>query len=167
MPRRVIVALLAIVPAFFTSGRGTAADQNADVPVIRSARSGAWSDIATWEQGHVPAGGAKGQVRQGHVVTYDALAPASLGIRSLPIGGTVTFAADKPTQLNVGLIKIEDSESTDEEGFDCDDHADEPSPDRPRPALLVGTPEHPVAAGTRALIRLNYVAGMKKESCPA
>src|SRR5262249_57831881 len=68
---------------------------------------------------------------------------------------------------NVGLIKIEDSDSTDEEGFDCDEHAEEPSPDRPRPALLVGTPDRPVAAGARALIRLTYVPGMKKESCPA
>src|SRR5262249_56848102 len=68
---------------------------------------------------------------------------------------------------NVGLIKIEDSDSTDEEGFDCDEHAEEPSPDRPRAALLVGTPDRPVAAGARALIRLTYVPGMKKESCPA
>jgi hypothetical protein len=115
----------------------------------------------------VPAGGAKVQVLPGHVVTYDVLAPAELVIRSLHIAGTVTFAADKPTQLNVGLIKIEDSDSTDEEGFDCDEHADEPAPDRPRPALLVGTPERPIAAGARALIRLTYIAGMKKESCPA
>src|SRR5262249_47144568 len=167
MPRRVIVALLAIVPAFFTGGRGTAADQNADVPVIRSARSGAWSEGAQWEGSQVPPGGAKVQVRPGHVITYDVLAPEALVIRSLHIAGTVTFATDKPTQLNVGLIKIEDSESTDEEGFDCDEHAEEPSPDRPRPALLMGTPERPVAAEARALIRLTFVPGMKKESCPA
>jgi hypothetical protein len=168
MLRRTFAVLAIIASAFCMSAAGAAADQNsADIPIIRSARSGAWSDSTTWEQGQVPAGGAKVQVRQGHVVTYDALAPEALVIRSLHIAGTVTFATDKPTQLNVGLIKIEDSNSTDEEGFDCDEHAEEPSPDRPRPALLVGTPDRPVAIGARALIRLTYVSGMKKESCPA
>src|SRR5262245_6158251 len=168
MPRRVIVALLTIVPALFTGSRGNAADQNAaDIPVIRSARSGVWSEGATWEGGRVPAGGTKVRVLPGHIVTYDVLAPEALIIRSLHMAGTVTFATDKPTQLNVGLIKIEDSDSTDEEGFDCDEHAEEPAPDRPRSALLVGTPDHPVAASARAVIQLHYVAGMKKESCPA
>jgi len=136
-------------------------------PVIRSARSGAWSDPATWDGGRVPAAGAKVQVRHGHVVTYDIEAPESLVIRSLHIAGTVTFASDKKTQLNVGLIKVEDTDSTDEEGFDCDAHAEEPVAGRPRPALLVGTPDQSIAPGARALIRLTYIAGMNKESCPA
>jgi hypothetical protein len=142
-------------------------DKPAEVAVIRSARSGAWSEAATWDGGKVPAAGTKVQVRLGHVITYDVQAPEYLVIRSLHIAGTVTFASDKPTRLNVGLIKIEDSDSTDEEGFDCDAHLDEPVPGRPRPALLVGTPERPIAAGSTALIRLTYVAGMNPESCPA
>jgi hypothetical protein len=168
MPRRVILLLAAIAPGFCASNRGVVADQNsADIPVVRSARSGAWSDVATWEGGRVPAGGAKVQVRHGHTVMYDVEAAESVVIRSLHIAGTVTFAPEKMTRLNVGLIKIEDTDSTEEEGFDCDAHAEEPGPDRPRPALLVGTPERPIAARARALIRLHFVAGMKKESCPA
>ncbi|MBI3864482.1 MAG: G8 domain-containing protein [Planctomycetia bacterium] len=145
------------------------ADQGspADIPVVRSARSGAWSDGATWDGGRAPAAGMKVLVRPGHVVTYDVDAPDSLVIRSLHIAGTVTFANDKSTRLNVGLIKIEDSESTDEEGFDCEAHIEEPDAGRPRAALVVGTPDRPIAADARALIRLTYIAGMKKESCPA
>src|SRR5262245_5578573 len=158
----------ALVSVGFASAVLATSEENpADVPVIRSARSGAWSDPATWEGAKVPAGGVKVLVRQGHTVTYDVDAAESVVIRSLHIAGMVTFAPETMTRLNVGLIKIEDSDSTDEEGFDCDAHTEEPSPDRPRPALLVGTPERPIAAGQSALIRLHYLPGLKKESCPA
>src|SRR6185436_1716671 len=43
----------------------------------------------------------------------------------------------------------------------------EVDPKAPRASLLVGTPEQPVAAGQTALIRLVFVEGMNKESCPA
>src|SRR5262249_37737048 len=88
-------------------------------------------------------------------------------IRSVHVAGTLTFAADKTTRLNVGLIRIEDADSTDEEGFDCDAHLEEPAAGQPRPALLLGTPDRPIADGARALIRLAYIAGMDKDSCPA
>ncbi|MFN0055970.1 MAG: G8 domain-containing protein [Planctomycetales bacterium] len=169
-----LVGLLTIVAPFFSiglpGGNLQAAALSASptsVPLIRSARSGAWSDAATWEGGKVPADGVKVQVRPGHTVTYDIEAPESLVIRSLHVAGTVSFATDKRTQLNVGLIKIEAGDSTDEEGFDCDAHADDVDSQQPRPALLVGTADRPIAASARALIRLTYVAGMNKESCPA
>ncbi|HEY2252635.1 MAG TPA: G8 domain-containing protein, partial [Planctomycetaceae bacterium] len=170
-PFVVLAAGFAVLAGGFAISQ--AADQNPQpVPVVRSARSGAWSEGATWEGGQAPAAGVKVQIRPGHVVTYDVPAPdvktdRPLVIRSLHIAGTLTFDPDKSTQLNVGLIKIEDTDSTDEEGFDCDAHLAEPSADRPRPALLVGTPDRPIAVGARALIRLAYVAGMQKESCPA
>jgi hypothetical protein len=149
-------------------GVGRAEVENAaDALVVRSARSGDWSDPASWEGGRVPAGGDKVQIRPGHTVTYDVEAPDLLVIRSLHIAGTLSFAANKVTRLNVGLIKIENTDSIDEEGFDCDAHAEEPAPGRPRPALLVGTPDRPIAAGARALIRLVYVPGMNDQSCPA
>jgi len=168
MPHRSILLLASIVTVCVAAGTGFADEQNpAEPPLVRSVRSGAWSDAATWEGGRVPFAGVRVQVRPGHTVTYDVKAPDSLVIRSLLIAGTVTFASDKATQLNVGLIKIEDTDSTAEEGFDCDAHAEEPDADRPRAALLVGTPERPIAADVRALIRLTFVAGLKKESCPA
>src|SRR5262249_49399396 len=50
-----------------------------------------------------------------------------------------------------------------EEGFDCD-HATSESKGA-RAALLVGTPDAPIAK--TALVRLHFVDGMNKESCPA
>ena len=135
--------------------------------LIRSAKSGAWSNTATWDGGQVPGHGVKVQVRPGHTVTYDVQAPESVVIRSLFIAGTVSFATDKSTQLNVGLIKIEATDSTDEEGFDCDMHLEASDSKAPKASLLVGTPLQPVAANAKALIRLTYVPGMNKESCPA
>ncbi len=165
---RILLALVA--PALVTVACGTCqADEQKPqaAPVIRSVRSGAWSEAATWDGGQVPAHGVKVQIRPGHVVTYDVTAPAALVIRSLHVAGTLTFAPDKPTQLNVGLIRIEATDSTEEDGFDCDMHADEPGDPSARPALLVGTTDRPIDAAARALIRLEYVAGMNKESCPA
>ncbi len=132
--------------------------------LVRSARSGAWSTPATWEGGKLPAAGSKVQVRAGHTVRYDVQADQIL--RSLHLAGTLTFAPDRDTRLDVGLIRIQAGDSTDEEGFDCAAHIDV-DPKQPRPALLVGTPEQPIAAGHTALIRLHFLAGMDKESCPA
>lgn len=142
--------------------------QAADKPaVVRSAKSGLWSNGATWDGGQVPTAGVKVQVRPEHTVTYDVLAAEDLVIRSLHIAGTLAFATDKSTQLNVGLLKMEATDSVSEEGFDCDAHIEEVDPNVPRATLLVGTPEQPVAAGNKALIRLVYIEGMRKESCPA
>jgi hypothetical protein len=137
------------------------------VPVVRSAKSGAWSASATWEGGKLPSSGCKVQIRPGHSVTYDIEADDRTVIRAVFVAGTLAFATDKNTRLNVGLIKIEASDSVIEEGFDCDEHIEEPKPGQSMPALLVGTPEKPVAASARALIRLAPVANQNKQSCPA
>src|SRR5205085_5627414 len=71
------------------------------------------------------------------------------------------------TRLDVGLIKIQPGEEATEEGFDCDAHAVEPRPGTPRPALEVGTAEQPIPAKHTALVRLTYVNGLDKQSCPA
>src|SRR5258708_23414674 len=95
----------------------------ADEPtLVRSAKSGAWSEPSTWEAGKVPAAGVKVQIREGHTVTYDVQSPEALVIRSLHIAGTLTFAPDKSTQLNAGLVKIEAGDSTEDEGFESDGH---------------------------------------------
>src|SRR5213594_1761869 len=39
----------------------------------RSARSGKWSEPATWEEGRIPRAGDRVQVRSGHDVSYDVL----------------------------------------------------------------------------------------------
>lgn len=162
------ISMFVIIFVFSLSGWSIAAEPAApQVTLIRSAKSGPWSSAATWDGGQVPGHGVKVQVRPGHTVTYDVQAPETLVIRSLFVAGTVSFATDKSTQLNVGLIKIESTDGTDEEGFDCDMHLEATDPKATKAALLVGTPLQPVAANAKALIRLTYVPGMNKESCPA
>jgi hypothetical protein len=132
-------------------------------PVVRSARSGPWSDPQTWEGGKAPAAGCKVLIRDGHAVVYD-VAPEQV-IRSLHIDGTLRFADDRSTRLDVGLIRVGAGGGTAEEGFDCDAHLTEAK--GPRAALLVGTPDRPIDARHTALIRLHFVEGMDRESCPA
>lgn len=134
-------------------------------PVIRSAKSGPWSAGSTWEGNTVPGAGARVLIREGHRVEYDAKSDAV--IRGINVGGTLAFATDRDTVLNVGLIKVQPGDEYSEEGFDCDGHIPDAGPTAVRPELLVGTPEKPIAAGKTALIRLHYVEGMNKESCPA
>jgi hypothetical protein len=134
-------------------------------PIVRTAQSGAWSAPATWEGGKVPSANARVLIREGHRVLYDL--QATRPIRSLTVSGTLSFARDKDTRLDVGLIKIQAGEDCTEEGFACDAHPGPPGPGKLRAALEVGTPEQPIPAGRTALIRLVYVDGLDRESCPA
>ncbi len=164
---------LALLAASFPPDPAVEAADGAKKPsatakVVPSARSGAWSAPATWEGGRVPAAGQKVLVRPGHAVVYDARSDQV--IRSLHVAGTLTFAPDRDTRLDVGLVKVGPgvlSQDTDEDGFDCDAHLPAADPKQPRAALLVGTPERPVGANHTALIRLHHVEGMDRESCPA
>src|SRR5262249_29627591 len=65
------------------------------------------------------------------------------------------------------LIKIQPGSDPSEEGFDCEAHLKPLGPNEPRPALEVGTPEQPVPAKHTATIRLTFVEGLDKQSCPA
>jgi hypothetical protein len=134
------------------------------VQLVRTARSGPWSALDTWEGGRLPPAGASVQVREGHTIVYDV--NSSDIIRALHIAGTLTFARDRDTRLDVGLIKIQPGDDTREEGFDCTAHL----PDRPAnelwPALEVGTPTKPITDHT-ATIRLVYIEGMDRDSFPA
>src|SRR5262249_49427215 len=127
-------------------------------PLLRSVKGGLWSDKAVWEGGKVPSTGDRVLIRPGHTVRYDVVSDDV--IRSIHIGGVLSFAADKNTRLNVGLIKIQPGENTSEEGFDCEAHVPELKPDQARPALEVGTPTQPIAAKFTATIRLVLLDGM-------
>jgi hypothetical protein len=133
--------------------------------LVRSAKNGAWSDAATWDGGKVPGAGARVQVREGHRVVYDAHGEEV--IRFIHVAGTLTFAPDRDTRLNVGLLKIQAGNEASEDGFECDAHLPKSDPGKPRAALEVGTLERPVVAKHTALIRLVYVEGMDRQSCPA
>ena len=154
LPLALLTALLSAIPS-----------AAADIPIIRSVKSGPWSAAATWEGGQVPAAGARVQVRTGHRVVYDVSSDAAL--RSIHVAGTLTFAPDRDTRLNVGLIKIQPGDNASENGFDCEAHLKAPDPKSPWPALEVGTPDRPIDAKHTALIRLVAIGGLDKETCPA
>ncbi|MGC1274164.1 MAG: G8 domain-containing protein [Planctomycetaceae bacterium] len=146
--------------------------------VTKSARSGAWSSPETWEGGKVPGAGARVWIQKGHEVLYDRHSDEV--VRGIQISGTLTFATDRDTRLDVGLIRIEDHDEYTEEGFDCL-HAPaappeakgpgpiehEPAPPTVRAALEIGRPDAPLSADHTALIRLHYIEGMNRETCPA
>src|SRR5262249_287157 len=133
--------------------------------LIRSAKSGAWSAATTWEGGKVPGAGSRVQVRPGHVIIYDAKSDAV--IRFIHVAGTLSFAANHDTLLNVGLIKVQSGDDASENGFDCDAHMNIDDKKGPHPVLEVGTPTSPIDAKRTALIRLHYIEGTDKDSWPA
>ncbi len=134
------------------------------MPVLRSAKSGPWSAAATWEGNKVPGPGARVQIREAHTVVYDV---AKGALRLVHVAGTLTFARDRDTVLDVGLLKIQPGNDCTEDGFDCDAHVPEIADGKPRPALEVGTPDNPMPAKHTAVIRLRYFEGQDAKSCPA
>src|SRR6185436_8302346 len=111
------------------------------VDLIKSEKSGPWSEAATWAGGAVPGTGAKVLIRPGHTVLYDVVSDQA--IRSIYVGGTLKFATDRSTRLDVGLIKIQAGEDCVEDGFTCDVQLKAPEAGAVRPALEVGTPDQP------------------------
>lgn len=138
---------------------------------VKSVRSGAWSDPKTWEPARVPAQGERvlvsAQTRVGYDVASDAV------IRLVQVAGELRFARDRDTTLNVGLLKVQNSERCSESGFRCDLHevneAGEPNalPSTVMPALEVGTLDEPIPAEVTARIRLHFLEGMNKDDAPA
>ncbi len=133
--------------------------------VVRSAKSGPWSAPETWTGKRIPAAGDRVLIRSEHAITYDANSKDV--IRGVTVSGKLTFAADKDTRLEVGLIVVRAGDEYTEEGFDCEAHVEKAAPGKAEPTLALGTPDAPVGKGKTALIRLHFVEGMNKESCPA
>jgi hypothetical protein len=153
------VRLLSLSALFFLTAIAVADDR----PVIRTAKSGPWKAAETWAGGKAPAPGDTVLIRPGHRVIYGS--NSDKAFRSIHVGGTLAFDLDKDTVLAVGLLKIQPGENTAEEGFDCAAHIEMPKDGEPKPALEVGTPDHPIRKS--AVIRLTYLDGMNKDSLPA
>src|SRR5262249_46528172 len=77
-----------------------AADKPTVPVMVRSAKSGPWSAPTTWKGGKVPGAGARVQVCRGHTVTYDL--KSDQAIRLIHVAGTLSFAGDRDTRLDVG-----------------------------------------------------------------
>ncbi|WP_050027544.1 G8 domain-containing protein [Verrucomicrobium sp. BvORR034] len=137
----------------------------AEPPTVRTAGSGPWSSTSTWERGQLPAPGQKVQILPSHTIIYDVASDEV--IRSIHIGGSLTFARDRNTKLCVGLIKIQPGADTREEGFDCHAPSTPVPAGVPQAALEVGTVALPIPRPYTALIRLTPVEGLDPNSCPA
>ena len=85
----------------------------------------------------------------------------------MPFAGALRFAPCLDPGLDVGLTGVRAGDEYAEEGFDCEAHVEKAGPGRPEPTLEIGSPDRPIAAGKTAIIRLHFVEGMNKESCPA
>jgi hypothetical protein len=75
----------------------------ANAPAV-SARSGAWSDPATWSTGQVPAASARVAVAAGHDVVYDVVSDAKLSC--IEVRGHLAFATDRSTRLRVTTVMV-------------------------------------------------------------
>ena len=138
---------------------------------IQSAKSGNWSDPNTWSPPRLPKSGDRVLVRRGDRVTYDVSSAEQ--IRLLQIVGTLTFSRERNTLLDVGVLKVQDSDECSESGFACDfegaSATGEPLKARggPMPSLEVGTLDRPIPAEYTARIRLRYFDGFDKDDAPA
>ena len=87
-------------------------------------------------------------------------------IRLVQIVGTLRFAQDVDTLLNVGLMTIQHTEECSEQGFACEFEGASEGPTTPEeqwPSLIVGTPHSPIPSQHTARIRLHYLEGMDKK----
>src|SRR5262245_56639874 len=77
---------------------------SAECATLKTASSGPWSQPSTWENGALPGKGDVVLIRPCHRVVYDVSSDTVL--RSVHVGGTLTFSREKDTLLCAGLIRI-------------------------------------------------------------
>lgn len=138
---------------------------------IRSIKDGKWSDAKTWEPARVPGAGDRVLIGRNTRVVYDAKSDKVL--RLVQVVGSLTFARDCDTELNVGVLKVQNSDTCSESGFACDfaevNVAGEPQGPREGalPTLEIGSLENPIPPEHTARIRLHFLEGMNQGDAPA
>ena len=138
---------------------------------VRSVASGDWSDAKIWKPERVPKAGDRVLGSPGTVVRFEVRRTPV--IRLVQVAGTLRFARDRSTELNVALLKVQAGNRCTERGFACDFHgvnkAGEPNalPTGEIPTLEVGTLQDPIPEKHTARIRLHFIEGMDEDDAPA
>ncbi len=135
---------------------------------IRSVKDGKWSDPQTWKPARVPTTGDRVLISKQTNVEFDVA--QNEVVRLLEIVGTLEFARDRNTLLNVGILTIQHTDECSESGFACEFEGAADGPKTPAdqwPSLIVGTQGDPIPAQFSARIRLHFFSGMSKTDAPA
>lgn len=133
---------------------------------IVSAGNGNWSDASTWNPERVPASGDDVHIMPGTAVTYDV--ESDNVIRSIHVGGMLSFARDRSTLLNVGNIKVSPRVATGAgSGVEDVSHEHRAPEDTAEAVLEVGKPNQPLPHPYVARIRLHFIEGMDPDEAPA
>jgi len=131
----VIIAAIGAAPAAATTLPDSIPDFSLDTTraAVRSAKSGAWSNPATWQGGQIPTSNNVVRILTGHTVTVD---DTSATAYTVAVDGKLAFATSVNTRLKVTNLQVMAGEM----GMGT-------------PGILeVGTAAAPVAAGVTAEI---------------
>ncbi len=135
---------------------------------ISSTQNGRWSDPATWAPNRLPKQGDRVLISSLTTVEFDVQQKDV--IRLVQVVGTLKFALDRDTELNVGLLTIQHDDECSEHGFACEFEGAKSGPTTAAekwPSLIVGTAENPIPAKHTARIRLHHLEGMDPNEAPA
>ena len=138
---------------------------------VKSVADGDWTNQKIWQPQRLPKAGDRVLVSSRTSVRFDA--KTTPVIRLIQVAGTLRFARDRSTELNVCLLKVQAGNKCTERGFACDFNSLKPNgepnaqPGKSLPTLEVGTQQNPIPAAHTARIRLHYLEGMDKKDAPA
>lgn len=155
---------------------GAPGDARAERYETWAVRDGAWGDATTWRDGRLPKRGDRVLIAPGRSVVVTA--KHTPVIKLIHVAGTLRFATDADTELNVCVIKVQPiaAVATANAGavgvddvHEGDDH-DRHHGHRSRPieaALEIGRPGAPIASDRTAVVRLHLLDGMDPTEAPA
>jgi len=138
---------------------------------VQSIADGDWTNPKIWQPQRLPKAGDRVLISSRTSVRFDA--KTTPVIRLIQVAGTLRFARDRSTELNVCLLKVQAGNKCTERGFACDFNSLKPNgepnaqPGKSLPTLEVGTQQNPIPAAHTARIRLHYLEGMDKKDAPA